>query len=71
MDTKKRDRILLFGTFEEQRAMFIEVSGFEPSCDEVVYRAVHKAITALTYFPEDRRIQSDKWLREHNSESWL
>jgi hypothetical protein len=70
VSAKERDRILLHGTIEEQRAMLIEVGGFTPSNDEVVLRAVNKAITALTYMPADRRELARKWLKSHNSESW-
>jgi hypothetical protein len=70
MTNNERDRILLNGTLDEWRSMFIEVSGCQPSCDEVVERAGHKAITAISYFPEDRRESSRRWLLEHASEPW-
>jgi hypothetical protein len=70
MEAAERDRILLSGSFEEQRAMVIEVTGIVPSCDEVVQRAIHRAITALSHLPEERRQQSREWLKKHRSEAW-
>ena len=70
MTAEERDHILLHGSLEEQRQMFIRATGFEPSCDEVVLRSVNKAITALTYLPKDRRKAAKQWLMGHGSESW-
>ena len=67
---KERDRILLYGTIDEQYRMFTEATRFRPSCDEVVNRAVNKAITAIPYFPDDRRQQAREWLEAHGSKAW-
>lgn len=70
MTTSQRDRILLFGSLEEQRAMLTKAAGFPPSSDEVVNRAVNKAIAAIPYFPEYRREEARRWLAEHSSRAW-
>ncbi len=41
-----------------------------PSSDEVFWRAVHKARTAIPALPKEDRDLSEQWLHDHDSESW-
>lgn len=67
---KERDSILLSLDRERCYEMLTTAMGFPPSCDEVMWRAVHKARTALKHLPREAREVSEKWLKEHGSESW-
>lgn len=43
---------------------------WEPSCDEVFLRSIHKARTACRDLPIAERRKSKKWLEARGSESW-
>jgi len=53
----------------ELREIFAK-RGFHPSSDEVFWRAVHKARTALPSVSLKLRQESKKWLLAHGSEPW-
>lgn len=42
-----------------------------PSSNEVFWRAVHKARTAIMGLPQEARDLSERWLKERGSESWV
>lgn len=65
-----RNEALLSLDIDKINAYLRKYGSPELSNDEVGWRAIHKARTAITAFSESERQKSRDWLAEHQSEAW-
>jgi hypothetical protein len=67
---RERDKVLLTANAPEF-VRWAESKGVIFSSPAVAEIAYHKMRSACAHLPLDIRMASDKWLRDHNYESWL
>ena len=67
---KERDAALLSLDLKQINAFAKKWVAHELPDNEIGWRAIHKARTAITTFPLAEKEASKKWLVEHNSEHW-